>query len=50
MDTAEGSRLQIPITKSQTKGEIPTRKWTTKPGPAILKSERFNLHNQYVRS
>jgi four helix bundle protein len=45
MDTACGSKSQI-----QTKGKIPTRKWKTKPSPAILKSERFNLHNQSVRS
>ncbi len=39
-----------PITKSQTTGRIAIRKWKILRSPAILKSERFNLHNQYVRS
>ena len=46
MDAAEGSRPQIPNTKSQTKDQIPTRKWTTKPSPAILKNERVDSRNQ----
>jgi L-ascorbate metabolism protein UlaG (beta-lactamase superfamily) len=36
--------------KSHIRGEIPTRKWKTKPSPAILKSERFSLHSQRGRS
>ena len=47
MDTACGSKSQIPNTKSQAKDQILTLKWRIVPNGVILRSERFDSRNQY---
>ena len=47
MDTAGGSKSQIPNTKSQAKDQILTLKWRIVPNGVISRSERFDSRNRY---